>query len=94
MAKPHANPAFTNLFFEIKYKVSTKKKIIIDSKCMLPTPSIMSKGFKKNQLDRVVFDVNLFIKRVEKISDKNRKILKIPADQRGLTVKVESQKKN
>jgi hypothetical protein len=59
MDKPHVNPAFPNLFFEIKYKTSSRKKIIIDSKCMLPTPSIMSKGFKKNQLDRVVSVLNL-----------------------------------
>ena len=83
IAKPHANPAFTNLFFEMKYKVTSRKKIIIDSKCMLPTPSIMSKGFKKNQLVRVVLGLNLYIKKVEEISVKNRKILNIPTDKRG-----------
>ena len=59
MAKPQANPALANLFFEIKYRVSRRKKITIDSKCTLPTPSQISKGFKKNQPDRAVFGLNL-----------------------------------
>ena len=83
IVKPQANPAFTNLFFETKYRASSRKKIIIDSKCMLPTPSIMSKGFKKNQLDRVVLGLNLYIKKVEEISVKKRKILNIPTDKIG-----------